>query len=51
MTITAYQRYADGHGFDSSAASPTVSPDGRNVYLGALGVVRINRNPTTGAIS
>jgi DNA-binding beta-propeller fold protein YncE len=44
---------ADGHGLDD-AISVAVSPDGKNVYVASVysnAVARLDRNPTTGAIS
>ena len=44
---------ADGHGLDGPL-SVAVSPDGKNVYVASFAsnaVVRLNRNPTTGAIA
>jgi DNA-binding beta-propeller fold protein YncE len=42
---------ADGHGLNGADAV-TVSTDGKSVYATSLGgVVRLNRNPSTGAIS
>ena len=44
---------ADGHALNGPGGV-TVSPDGKSVYVGSLSsnaVARLNRNPTTGAIS
>jgi DNA-binding beta-propeller fold protein YncE len=44
---------ADGHGL-RGASSVAVSPDGKSVYVASLSsvaVARLNRNPTTGAIT
>jgi DNA-binding beta-propeller fold protein YncE len=44
---------ADGHGL-LNATSVAVSPDGKNVYVASVNssaVARLNRNPTTGAIT
>jgi DNA-binding beta-propeller fold protein YncE len=41
---------AHGHGLDGPLAV-TVSPAGKNVYVAALALARLNRSTTTGAIS
>ena len=50
---TGAEPCADGHGLYSPAAV-AVSPDGKSVYVAAVNnnaVARLNRNPTTGAIT